>query len=48
MLSTGIVQRILSIPFFLFLGMSKASDNTKAAMKKQIRQIHSVFSHVGP
>ena len=32
--------------FFLFLGMSKASD--KAMMKKQIRRIHSVFSHVGP
>ena len=28
--------------------MSKARDNTKSAMKKQIRQIHSFFSHVGP
>ena len=33
--------------FFPF-GMPKACDNTKATMKKQIRQIHSVFSHVGP
>ena len=28
--------------------MSKASDNTKAQMKKQKRRIHSVFSHVRP
>ena len=30
------------------LGMSRASDNTKDAMKKQIWRIHSVFSHVRP
>ena len=28
--------------------MSKASDNTKARVKKQIRRIHSVFCHVRP
>ena len=28
--------------------MSKASDNTKAWMKKQIRRIHSIYSHVRP
>ena len=33
---------------FFVLGVSKARDNTKAAMKKRIRRIHSVFSHVGP
>ena len=27
--------------------MSQASDNTEASMKKQIRRIHSIFSHVG-
>ena len=45
--STGMIRRILSISFFLFLflGMSKASNNTKAVMKKQIRLIHSIFSH---
>ena len=26
-----------------FLGMSEARDNTTAAMKKQIRRIHSIF-----
>ena len=26
----------------------QGSDNTEASMKKQIRRIHSVFSHVGP
>ena len=31
-----------------FLGMSRAGVNTKDAMKKQIRRIHSVFSHVDP
>ena len=30
------------------LGLSKATDSTKDAMKKQIRRIHSVFSHVRP
>ena len=53
----GIVRTLIQksrdghVPFkhlSFFLKMSKASDNTKAAMKKQIRQIHSVFSHVGP
>ena len=34
--------------FFFFLGMSRAGVNTKDAMKKQIRRIHSVFSHVDP
>ena len=38
--STGIVRKILSIVFFR---MSKASNNTRAAMKKQIRRIHSVL-----
>ena len=33
---------------FLFLGMSKASYNSKAAMKKKFQCVHSVFSHVGP
>ena len=28
--------------------MSKATDNTKAGMKKQIRRFHSVFSHIRP
>ena len=28
--------------------MSKASDRTKTTMKKQIQQIHSVISNVGP
>ena len=32
---------------YLFLGMSKASDNTKATMNKQIRRIHPAFSQVG-
>ena len=31
-----------------FLGMSRAGVNTKDATKKQIRRIHSVFSHVRP
>ena len=30
------------------LGMSRASDNIKDAMKKQIQLINSVFSHVRP
>ena len=37
--------------FPLFFSLSydeQASDNTKAMMKKQIWQIHSVLSHVGP
>ena len=34
--------------FKRFFRMCKASDNTKAVMKKQTRQIHSVFSNVGP
>ena len=45
---TGRVQRILSTFFFfsLFLFVtSKASNNTNAAMKKQMQQIHSIFSH---
>ena len=43
--SMGMVWRILSLSFFsLFL---RASDNTEVVMKKQIRNIHSVFSHVG-
>ena len=50
--STRMVRRIFkhffSFSLFLFFGMSKASDNTKAVMKNQIRRIHSVFSHVGP
>ena len=28
--------------------MEQATDKTKNAMKKQIRRIHSVFSHVRP
>ena len=45
--SMGIDMSLLSISPHL-LGMSKASDNTKAAMNKQKRLIHSGFSHVGP
>ena len=43
--STKMDAHLLSISFFPFR-MSKASDNTKAAMKKQVWRIHSVFSHV--
>ena len=40
---------LLSIFFFFsFLGISRPGVNTKDAMKKQIRRIHSVFSHVDP
>ena len=52
--STGWDHTFLSIFFFFFffffslLGMSRAGVNTKDAMKKQIRRIHSVFSHVDP
>ena len=35
-------------PFKHFLGMSRATDSTKDAMKKQIWRIHSFFSHVRP
>ena len=48
---TGIVQTLIQKSMRIFrriLRISKASDNTKAVMKKQIRRIHSVFSHVGP
>ena len=43
----GMDTPLLSISF-LFLGMSKTSNNNEATMKKQIRRIHSVCSHVGP
>ena len=46
--STGWDHTFLSIFFSFFLGMSRAGVNTKDAMKKQIRRIHSVFSHVDP
>ena len=46
--STGWDHTFLSIFFLFFLGMSRAGVNTKDAMKKQIRRIHSVFSHVDP
>ena len=47
--STGWDHTFLSIFFFFFpLGMRRAGVNTKDAMKKKIRRIHSVFSHVDP
>ena len=54
---SGIVQNLIQkskgmdtsfLSIFSFSRMSRASDNTKAAMKKQIRQIHSFLSHVRP
>ena len=44
--STGMDTPLLS--FFFLLAMSRAGDNTKDAMKKHIRRIHSFFSHVRP
>ena len=46
--STGMDTPLLNISPLYFLGMSRASDNTKAAMKKQMRRTHTVFSHVRP
>ena len=44
----GMVQRNFKHFFpHLFFRMSKASDNTRAAVKKLIRRVHSVISHVG-
>ena len=54
---SGIVRNLIQkgmgnghtlLSIFFLLGMSRASENTKDAMKKQIWRIHSVFSHVRP
>ena len=39
--SIWLVQRILNISF-LYVGMSKVSDDTKATIKKQTQRIHSI------